>query len=592
MTNNLLDYIYIINENENNAKQPDKINILLKPHQLKMLNKCLQLEQSKIINNENNNIIQTSIGIIGDKVGSGKSYIILGIICNNYNINDNNFQIIHNNPLFKIYSDIYSKLIYKNINILVVPHNIFQQWQLYIDNINISVEYIKTQNELTNITFNSELILISSTLYNKFTDIANYNKYIFSRVIFDEADSIKIPACKEIKSYFYWFVTSSIKNLLYPSGHYYWINDLFNQIRGICHHGFIKNTFVNLYHLDIQNNRKNIKYIFLKNSDELINKSFIIPKPIIHYIMCKNTKILNILNNIISDKIQKMINAGDILSAIKEIDIQKTNETNLIKLVAIDLYNELDNKKIDLESIIKKNYKDLNKKEQDINSINIDINILEDKIKNIKNRLNDNNIDPITYEEIQNKIIVNCCKQLFDFESISKYISSTNNPKCPICRTIISKDNLILIDNDESNINIHNNESSSNNDLDKQDQLDLIFSNNIKTNARIIIFSEFSNTYENIFNIMSKHNIIFKELKGNNNVINYILNWYKDDDNVKKVLFLNARYYGSGLNLENTSDLIIYHKMDSELEMQIIGRAQRCGRTNILNIWKLLYENE
>ena len=65
--------------------------------------------------------------------------------------------------------------------------------------------------------------------------------------------------------------------------------------------------------------------------------------------MCKNTKILNILNNIISDKIQKMINAGDILSAIKEIDIQKTNETNLIKLVANDLLNELDNKKIDLD---------------------------------------------------------------------------------------------------------------------------------------------------------------------------------------------------------------------------------------------------
>lgn len=591
MNNNILEYIYIINENENNAKQPEKINILLKPHQLKMLNKCLQLEQSKIINKENNNIIKTSIGIIGDKVGSGKSYIILGLICNNYNINNNNMQIIHHNPLFKIYSDIYCKLIYKNINILIVPHNIFQQWKLYINNINISVEYIKTQNQLKDIQFNTELILISSTLYNKFADIVNNNKYIFSRVIFDEADSIKIPACKEIKSYFYWFVTSSIKNLLYPTGHYCWINNLLNNIRGICHNGFIKNTFVNLYQLDIHNNRQNIKYIFLKNDDELIKKSFTIPDPIIHYIMCKNPTILNILNDIISDKIQKMINAGDIVSAIKEIDIQKTNETNLIKLVAMDLYNELDNKKIDLESIMKKNYKDLNKKENDINSINNEINILEDKINNIKNRLNDNNIDPITYEEIQNKIIVNCCKQLFDFESISKYISSTNNPKCPMCRTIISKDNLILIDNNDNNLNI-NNDSLLNKELDKQDQLDLIFSNKIKNNARIIIFSEFSNTYENIINIMSKHNINFKEMKGNSNVINHIINWYKDDENVKKVLFLNARYYGSGLNLENTSDLIIYHKMDTELEMQIIGRAQRCGRINILNIWKLLYENE
>lgn len=590
MNYNLLDFVYLINENENNASQPDKIKILLKPHQLKMLNKCLQLEQTKIVNNENNNIIKTSIGIIGDKVGSGKSYIILGLICNKYNINNNNIQMIHHNLLFKIYSDIYSNYIYLNINILIVPHNIFQQWKSYINNVNISVEYIKTQNQLNNIKFNTELIVVSSTLYNKFTDIANQNKYLFSRVIFDEADSIKIPACKEIKSYFYWFVTSSIKNLLFPTGHYYFLNNQMNYIRGICHNGFIKNTFVNLYQLDIHNNRKNIKYIFLKNSNDLIKKSFIIPDPIIHYIMCNNPTILNILDNIISDKIQRMIYAGDIVSAIKEIDIQKTNETNLIKLVANDLLNELDNKKIDLDSVIKKNYKDANKKQQDIDSINNEINNLEEKINNIKIRLNDNNIDPITYEEIKNKIIINCCKQLFDFESISKYISSTNNPKCPMCRTKISKNNLILIDND-TNIN-HNNDNNVEKKIDKKDQLDIIFTNNTKSNARIIIFSEFNNTYENILNIMAKHKINFKEMKGNNNVINNILSWYKDNENTKKVLFLNARYYGSGLNLENTTDLIIYHKMDSELETQIIGRAQRCGRTNILNIWKLLYKNE
>ena len=202
MNYNLLDFVYLINENENNASQPDKIKILLKPHQLKMLNKCLQLEQTKIVNDENNNIIKSSIGIIGDKVGSGKSYIILGLICNNYNINNNNIQMIHHNQLFKIYSDIYSNYNYLNINILIVPHNIFQQWKSYINNVNISVEYIKTQNQLNNIKFNTELIVVSSTLYNKFTDIANQNKYLFSRVIFDEADSIKIPACKEIKSYF------------------------------------------------------------------------------------------------------------------------------------------------------------------------------------------------------------------------------------------------------------------------------------------------------------------------------------------------------------------------------------------------------
>jgi hypothetical protein len=75
-------YLNIINEHTNEAIQPELIKISLKPHQLKMLYKCLELEQKKIKNNFNNNIIETFIGVIGDQVGSGKSYIILGIICN------------------------------------------------------------------------------------------------------------------------------------------------------------------------------------------------------------------------------------------------------------------------------------------------------------------------------------------------------------------------------------------------------------------------------------------------------------------------------------------------------------------------------
>jgi SNF2 family DNA or RNA helicase len=58
------------------------------------------------------------------------------------------------------------------------------------------------------------------------------------------------------------------------------------------------------------------------------------------------------------------------------------------------------------------------------------------------------------------------------------------------------------------------------------------------------------------------------------------------------MLFVNARSFGSGLNLENTTDIIMFHKLDSELEKQVIGRAQRFGRSEPLNIWYLLHENE
>ena len=55
---------------------------------------------------------------------------------------------------------------------------------------------------------------------------------------------------------------------------------------------------------------------------------------------------------------------------------------------------------------------------------------------------------------------------------------------------------------------------------------------------------------------------------------------------------LNAKHYGSGLNLQMTTNIVMFHKMDENTNIQIIGRAQRIGRTSQLIIHKLLYEHE
>ena len=46
------------------------------------------------------------------------------------------------------------------------------------------------------------------------------------------------------------------------------------------------------------------------------------------------------------------------------------------------------------------------------------------------------------------------------------------------------------------------------------------------------------------------------------------------------------------MNLENSTHIIFVHKMETEIEKQVIGRAQRMGRTSVLNIIYLQYENE
>lgn len=587
--------VTLITRDDTNAIQPDKIKLKLKDHQLKLLKKCIELESDDIIYSQNNNIkIKTKIGIIGSTVGSGKSISILALITHPISI--------RHYPIYKTFNDYFNiednsltsyNYIDKNINVIVIPHNIFMQWKVYIELQTIlTVEYYRVAADKIKLKFNKELILVSSSQYNNFAEFVNEGRFRFSRIFYDEADSINIPNCRKINAMFYWFVTSSIENLITPKGLKAWNNTLrkYTVVHpGIKCNGLIKDTFKSLIDVTYK------KDIFLKNDDILVKESFALPDLNLIKYLCKNTAILNVLNNLVSENIQQMICAGDIEGAIKSMNVEKTNETNLIKIVCNTMYDEIENKEIDLEAIRKKTY--VNKEAQENHIIKIKKEILEikSKINSIRTRIKETNMDPITFCEIDNPTIVKCCNQVFDFESITIYLTTTNNPHCPMCRTPIKKESLIIIDSDdgESKTDSEDNEEIEYKfeDNDKLDNFEYIL-NNINKNAKIIIFSEHDGTFNNITSILDKMKITFKQLKGNTYCINKILEWFKEPDNIIKVLFLNARFAGAGLNLQCTTDLIIYHKMTKELETQVIGRAQRPGRTDHLNVHQLLYNDE
>ena len=94
---------------------------------------------------------------------------------------------------------------------------------------------------------------------------------------------------------------------------------------------------------------------------------------------------------------------------------------------------------------------------------------------------------------------------------------------------------------------------------------------------------------------MENESISYRRVIGTTATINKIVNNYKLPNSHSesiKILLLNAEYCASGINLENTSDIVIYHSMTPAKTKQIIGRGQRPGRTSQLNVWKLCYENE
>ena len=51
-----------------------------------------------------------------------------------------------------------------------------------------------------------------------------------------------------------------------------------------------------------------------------------------------------------------------------------------------------------------------------------------------------------------------------------------------------------------------------------------------------------------------------------------------------QVIFLNANFNGAGINLQETTDIIVFHEMENNLLTQIVGRANRIGRKIPLNL--------
>jgi DNA polymerase III delta prime subunit len=576
--------VELVQHLDKEAKQPTCIKKQLKPHQLMSIQKCLDIENgisSKFTNSRVLGLyrpdvrkakvtINTNFGAICDPVGSGKTLVVLSLIKEDMNVTksfSNSIEISDMvNLKIEVESDHTDEILKKiKYSLIVVPHVILTQWDKVIKN-DTTLKHVVFKNldqlkQELNTNPDIDIILVKNTKYREFYDLFGINHY-FKRIFYDEADSIRISKCEKIDSLFYWFVTASCDSLVYGA---------------ISSTGFLRTVFCKANH-DI------LKHLIVKNNEKFIHESFNLEdyKSIITH--CTKNNILSILSSHISDNVQRMICAGDIEGAMSTFDLQSTSEDNIIKIVCEDLCIKLENKKNKLEYIYSKHFVTEKAKKESIAKIEYKINKLEQSLEDISNKIKESDLDPITYLDIENPVITKCCKTKFDFESITIYILSKQNPLCPICRTLISKDKLIRISEEkEEEKEEEREEEWCFADHTKLDNIVKIIED-LDDNAKIIIFSEFDKSNH----VISHHKDFkwkVKEIKGSATHIDNVVKWFQDSTGEKKILFMNSRYAGAGLNLEAGTDVFIYHRMNSDLTHQIIGRCQRPNRTGVLKVY-------
>ena len=498
-----------------------------------------------------------------------------------------------------------------------------------INKINDMIDY-KALGESGNIVTCDESIHIKGLGMGPVTQPSGY---IFQRVIIDEADSIHIPAFPTIHAKYTWFVTSSINNLLYPHRKDRWdsANNKYETIsNGIKGTGLIKDSLLNAVDWQRPSNSYYKGYnscrIFktiVRNHLKFIKESIYIPKPIVKYHKCFTPPELLAVTNAVNKEALKALNAGDVKKAMSMIGCESSTEDDILKSVNDKLYKELEvcksnllNKnsllqaeennmesvKVMLQSAKEENFdKDfiLDLTEQKnyvnnrINSIKSsiktwtdNINGFEAKIKGIEERVSgcENKVCPICACKVTSPALTPCCRNVFCVKCVS--MSLEYSKECPMCRQPLELKKLNIIVSEKVN--------SDEKDVVLPTKIDNIITLlKVNPNKRAMIFSEFTNAqaFIELKEKLKEMNIKYEVPYGSSGRISNIIKRYKEDKE-HRVLLLNANCFGAGLNLQFTDEVYIFHRMSVDLENQVIGRAQRMGRTCALNIHYMCYENE
>jgi hypothetical protein len=628
-----------LTEGSDKAATPAWIKTPLLKHQQSALAAALRLENAKsgidVPSLPGENVggkFFTSQGILGDRVGSGKSLTALALVkapLTNTNFNE---YILRNSTLgdgrdvgllrtrSQLTTQYGVKLRPVTTALFIVPHALMSQWQAYVSNDTyLKAKFIAkrqdalTENLLTTIE-KYDVLFVSSTMWNPLRAAHSINEILWSRVFIDEADSISIStAHDDIHGLFYWFISASWMNLLFANGAYFNISysytplpetppsvvERVSKLQGAnaslhiqgCKHMNISrrmcsvssgtSTSVSLNAAGVQSAR-----IIIHSSEPYIQSSFAAPTINHMNIVCETPANIRVLDSFISADMLEMLNAGDVTGALQSIGITAHTEEEITKAVTASLEVELDNaqktyeyKKTITYSSDATKAKALEVCEQKIASVKSRITAINERIRNAKEQT-----CPICYSEVTNAAITPCCTQLFCFGCLCESLKRV--AACPLCRERIEDVKSIQVVGNTGPTQAP--EAAKDKRPNKQQALVKFLQEN--PTAKVLMFSGYDATFTGMETKMRDEKLTFATLNGSNARINKLLREFNDGKH--QTLFLNARNMGAGLNIETATHVVLFHKMAQELESQIIGRANRLGRSIPINVVHLLHENE
>lgn len=363
-----------------------------------------------------------------------------------------------------------------------------------------------------------------------------------------------------------------------------------------------------------------VHFMAVKGTESFVVKSFTIPETTDMTYLCRIQATLAAIQEFLTPAVQDRVNAGDIHGAIQMMGGKSETENDLVDLVTRDIVRDIANKRRGEEYLRGLDIPDADRTAR-LATIAAAIRSLEDRLASIRARLTqlsdkecdicgDPYVNPI-FLSCTHVYCAGCMMQWFNSSAGTRIAGGQAAKTCPSCRAPIQGRDLVAIRapltptraaaagaSGASGSGASTSAAAAaaaeaeaaaaaaaNEPVSKLDTLIRILRAN--PTGRFLVFSRVD--MWNILHRLTEENIPTTELKGTTTqMMNKLASF---ENNTIRVILLNTRYAGSGIEITCATDVVLFHTMGHDAT-QAIGRANRVGRTTSLRVHRLLYPHE
>ena len=582
------------------ATQPPEVTVVMKPHQLTTLAKMIQMETTLTVQYPNATLQDCTIGILADKPSSGKTLSALSIVASDHAISSPEttlraYKTPEYGQTFRIVEERPEDVIdYLDTTLIIVPHGpVFAQWAAAIrDQTSMKCLQVATSDALAVIArqhldtrgfiASHKVVLVSSQMIMRLRDMYSYETLRYwKRVIIDEAHSISFKRrMTDLHAKFVWFVTAT-PHKLHTAESTGYIRSSFR------HHSFYV--------------ERTLDYLCVRNEDTYIEQSFGLPEPIHTEYICRELFVsAGMVTGLVSSALVDMLNANDIDAATEAL--RGRSGDDIVDLIARDVKATIHNLELELDFVQRQTLPEITRRLR-IERLNRDLESARARHDSIIERITrlDDTECPICYDAYVSPVSLGC-SHVFCAACIERWIRTKEQeqaqqrmyrprpPFCPVCKDEIKADDLFCLDGrlaSSQGVNRTGQDTTSQTPTKDEQILKLIQD---RPDGLFIVFCNYEASFRRLERSLLEIGVRSCVLKGNTATQNKVLRDFREGNT--RVIMLNTRFSGSGIDIHYATDVILYQRFDPGTTEQVIGRAQRVGRTDPLHVHHLYHYNE